>query len=43
MRGLSVFFGSGIVDRYSNIRYCVLDSAFGGLSFWGARMDDRAI
>lgn len=31
------------MDRYPNIRYCILESGFGGLPFWGARMDDQSV
>ena len=41
MRAVSAFFGAGIMDRYPNIRYCILESGFGWLPFWGARMDDQ--
>ncbi|MSP40502.1 MAG: hypothetical protein EXR70_18585 [Deltaproteobacteria bacterium] len=41
MRALSAFFGAGIMDRYPNIRYCILESGFGWLPFWAARMDDQ--
>ena len=42
MRAMTAFFGAGIMDRYPNIRYCVLESGFGWLPFWGARMDDQS-
>ena len=41
MRAVSAFFGAGIMDRYPNIRYCILESGFGWLPFWAARMDDQ--
>jgi hypothetical protein len=31
MRAVSAFFGAGIMDRYPNIRYCILESGFGWL------------
>src|SRR5439155_15945465 len=43
MRAVSAFFGAGIMDRYPDIRYCILESGFGWLPFWGARMDDQSI
>jgi predicted TIM-barrel fold metal-dependent hydrolase len=43
MRALSAFFCSGIMDRYPNLRYCILESGFGWLPFWGARMDDQSV
>ena len=42
MRAMSAFFGAGTMDRYPNIRYCILESGFGWLPFWGARMDDQS-
>lgn len=42
MRAVSAFFGAGIMDRYPNIRYCILESGFGWLPFWAARMDDQS-
>ena len=43
MRAVIAFFGAGIMDRYPNIRYCILKSGFGWLPFWGARMDDQSV
>jgi predicted TIM-barrel fold metal-dependent hydrolase len=43
MRAMTAFFGAGIMDRYPNIRYCILESGFGWLPFWGARMDDQSV
>jgi len=42
MRAVSAFFGAGIMDRYPDIRYCILESGFGWLPFWAARMDDQS-
>jgi len=42
MRAVSAFFGAGIMDRHPNLRFCVLESGFGWLPFWAARMDDQA-
>ena len=36
MRAMTAFFGAGIMDRYPNIRYCILESGFGWLPFWGS-------
>ena len=41
MRAISAFFGAGIMDRYPNLRYCILESGFGWLPFWAVRMDDQ--
>ncbi|HZD42099.1 MAG TPA: hypothetical protein VE131_15355 [Terriglobales bacterium] len=35
--------GADIMDRYPDIRYCILESGFGWLPFWGARMDDQSV
>ena len=43
MRAITAFFGAGIMDRYPNIRFCILESGFGWLPFWAARMDDQSI
>jgi uncharacterized protein len=43
MRAVTAFFGAGIMDRYPDIRYCILESGFGWLPFWGARMDDQCV
>src|SRR5438132_684149 len=42
MRAVAAFFGAGVLERYPNIRYCILESGFGWLPFWGARMDDQS-
>jgi predicted TIM-barrel fold metal-dependent hydrolase len=43
MRAVAAFFGSGIMDRFSNLRFGILESGFGWLPFWARRMDDQAI
>jgi predicted TIM-barrel fold metal-dependent hydrolase len=43
MRAIPSFFGAGILDRYPNIRFGILESGFGWLPFWATRMDDQAI
>jgi predicted TIM-barrel fold metal-dependent hydrolase len=43
MRAVPAFFGSGIMDRYPNIRFGILESGFGWLPFWARRMDDQAV
>lgn len=43
MRAVGSFLGAGIMDRYPSIRFGILESGFGWLPFWGARMDDQAI
>jgi uncharacterized protein len=43
MRAIAAFFGAGIMDRHPNLRFCILESGFGWLPFWAARMDDQSI
>jgi predicted TIM-barrel fold metal-dependent hydrolase len=43
MRAMGAFFGAGLMDRYPEIRYGVLESGFGWLPFWAKRMDDQVI
>jgi predicted TIM-barrel fold metal-dependent hydrolase len=43
MRAIAAFFGAGILDRHPNLRFCILESGFGWLPFWAARMDDQSI
>jgi predicted TIM-barrel fold metal-dependent hydrolase len=43
MRAVAAFFGAGILDRYPNLRFCVLESGFGWLPFWARRMDDQVV
>ena len=41
MRAVASFIGSGIMDRYPSIRFSILESGFGWLPFWAARMQDQ--
>ena len=43
MRAVGAFFGAGLMDRYPEIRYGVLESGFGWLPFWAKRMDDQVL
>lgn len=43
MRSVAAFVGAGLIDRFPNIRYGILESGFGWLPFWGKRMDDQAV
>ena len=43
MRAVASFIGSGLMDRYPELRYGVLESGFGWLPFWSRRMDDQMI
>jgi uncharacterized protein len=42
MRAMGAFFGAGLLDRYSHLRFAVLESGFGWIPFWAARMEDQA-
>ncbi|HLY65376.1 MAG TPA: amidohydrolase family protein [Chloroflexota bacterium] len=41
MRAVAAFFGAGLMDRFPNLRFAVLESGFGWLPFWARRMDDQ--
>ena len=41
MRAVASFIGAGIMDRYPSIRFSILESGFGWLPFWAARMQDQ--
>jgi len=43
MRAMAAFFGAGLMDKFPNIRYGIMESGFGWLPFWGKRMDDQAV
>jgi predicted TIM-barrel fold metal-dependent hydrolase len=43
MRAIAAFIGGGLMDRYPELRYGVLESGFGWLPFWTNRMDDQAV
>ena len=43
MRMISAFLGSGIFDRYPNLRLSILESGFGWLPFWMKRMEDQVV
>ena len=42
MRAMASFFGAGLLDRFPNIRFAILESGFGWLPFWTVRMEDQA-
>lgn len=42
MRFMAAFIGSGIMDRYQDLRMGVLECGFGWLPFWSRRMDEQA-
>jgi uncharacterized protein len=41
MRVVAAFLGAGLMDRFPNLRFAVLESGFGWLPFWARRMDDQ--
>ncbi len=43
MRAVAAFFGGGLMDRFPELRYGVLESGFGWLPFWSNRMDDQVL
>jgi predicted TIM-barrel fold metal-dependent hydrolase len=42
MRAVGSFIGSGILERYRNLRFGILESCCGWLPFWMRRLDDQA-
>ncbi len=42
-RAVAAFVGSGIMDRFPELNFCILESGFGWLPSWAARMDDQMI
>jgi len=43
MRSVAAFFGSGLFDKYPNMKYAVMESGFGWLPFWAKRMEDQVV
>lgn len=41
MRAVGAFIGAGIMDRYPNLRFAILESGFGWLPYWAIRMQDQ--
>ncbi len=41
MRAIAAFIGSGVMDRYQQLRFGILESGFGYLPFWMRRLDDQ--
>ena len=42
MRAIGSFIGSGIMERYQNLRFGILECGCGWLPFWMRRLDDQA-
>jgi uncharacterized protein len=43
MRFVASMTGSGILDRFPDLRFAILESGFGWLPFWAKRLDDQMI
>lgn len=43
MRAVASFVGGGIMERYPDLKFAVLECGFGWLPFWAARMNDQVI
>jgi uncharacterized protein len=42
MRAMGSFIGGGILERYKNLRFGILECGCGWLPFWSRRLDDQA-
>src|SRR5271168_5388472 len=42
MRNMAALIGSGVMDRYPNLRIATLEAGHGWLPFWIARLDEHA-
>jgi predicted TIM-barrel fold metal-dependent hydrolase len=43
MRAVGSFVGAGVMERFPEIRFGILESGIGWLPFWAQRMDDQAV
>jgi predicted TIM-barrel fold metal-dependent hydrolase len=43
MRAITAFMGGGLMDKFPNLKLCVLECGFGWLPFWTKRMEDQVI
>ena len=41
MRAVGAFLGGGLLERYTNLRFGILECGCGWLPFWGRRLDDQ--
>jgi predicted TIM-barrel fold metal-dependent hydrolase len=41
MRALGAFLGGGLLEKYHNLRFGILESGCGWLPFWARRIDDQ--
>jgi uncharacterized protein len=42
MRAMGAFIGGGLLERYTSLRYGILESGCGWLPFWSRRLEDQA-
>ena len=43
MRAISSFMGAGLMDRFPDLHFAILESGFGWLPFWMKRMEDQVV
>ena len=43
MRAIAAFMGAGLMDRFPELHFAILESGFGWLPFWMKRMEDQVI
>ena len=43
MRAIASFMGAGLMDRFPQLRFAILESGFGWLPFWMKRMEDQVV
>ena len=43
MRAVAAFMGAGLMDRFPDLHFAILESGFGWLPFWMKRMEDQVV
>ena len=43
MRAIAAFMGAGLMDRFPELHFAILESGFGWLPFWMKRMEDQVV
>ena len=43
MRAIAAFMGAGLMDRFPDLHFAILESGFGWLPFWMKRMEDQVV
>ena len=43
MRAIAAFMGGGLMDRFPELHFAILESGFGWLPFWMKRMEDQVV